>query len=93
METQPGIVTQITWRKPKFEKNPPFGKVLLGLKFPDEIILVKLHRIDESGEVFIRADFDPRDLLMNIFTGDVGEVKIDLVGEIELPKTETETQS
>jgi hypothetical protein len=78
----------IKWRKPQFEKNPPFGKILLGLQFPDKISLVKLNKIDETGSVFVRADYNPEEILMNIFTGSSHHVQVDMVGEFEIPNLE-----
>ena len=65
---------------------PAFKKILLGLKLPNEVSLVKLDRIDENGLVFVDAGsgtsstgmfFD----LVKVQT----QINIDYFCEIELP--------
>jgi hypothetical protein len=88
------MTTTIKWRNSQFEKDlhlgmPPFGKILIGLQLPDTVILVKLVKIDETGSVFVRADLNPEETLVNIFSGNTQAVKVDMVGEFTLPQTET----
>ena len=66
---------------------PEFKKILLGLKLPNEVSLVKLDRIDENGLVFIQAR-SGGDLTTGLFFDAIKiqtQVKIDYFCEIELP--------
>lgn len=45
----------INWNKVN-EKTPEFKKIVLGVKLPNEIELVRLDRIDENGPIFYKAN-------------------------------------
>lgn len=68
------------------KEMPEFKKILLGLKLPNEICLVKLDRIDENGLVFTDAATGIGsgmffESILKVQT----QVKIDYFCEIELP--------
>jgi hypothetical protein len=71
----------INWNKVS-EKTPEFKKIVLGVKLPNEIELVRLDRIDENGPIFHRANY-------GIGIGDFFSIRktvdIDLWSEINLP--------
>jgi hypothetical protein len=72
----------INWNKVN-EKTPEFKKIVLGVKLPNEIELVRLDRIDENGPIFHKANagFEFADIFTLRRT-----VDIDFWAEIDLPK-------
>ena len=80
----------MNWIAPTPQKHPPFKQIVLGLKRPNSIRLVKLDRIDENGPVFVDAESvteTANSIFGNVFTLS-NQVNIDLYCIIELPKEE-----
>lgn len=74
----------INWNKVN-EKTPEFKKIVLGVKLPNEIELVRLDRIDENGPIFHKANsgFELADIFTLRKT-----IDIDFWAEIDLPKVD-----
>jgi hypothetical protein len=72
----------INWNKVN-EKTPEFKKIVLGVKLPNEIELVRLDRIDENGPIFHKANsgFEFADIFTLRKT-----IDIDFWAEIDLPE-------
>ena len=80
----------MNWKKPGANQHPPFKKIVLGMKFPDMVELVKLDRIDETGPVFVSARKGLLTEMVNmIFTTNNApdmKIDIDMYCEFELPE-------
>ena len=83
IETNGEHIPTSKWNKVS-EKTPKFKQIVLGLKFPNQIELVQLDRIDENGAIFHRAN-NGLDLA---FLTVRRTVDIDCWMEIELPQEE-----
>ena len=76
------------WIVPTPQNHPPFKQIVLGLRKPNMIKLVKLDRIDENGPVFVDAESvaeTANSIFGNVFTLS-NQVNIDQYCIIELPK-------
>ncbi len=71
----------MNWQKTT-EKTPKFKQIVLGLKLPNQVDLVLLDRIDETGAVFHRVNNSIDFSFLSIKKA----VDIDFWAEIELPE-------
>lgn len=84
-KTTDTIVSTVTWKKVDSKNFPDFNKSVIGLQLPDQLLMVKLLRIDESGPVFVEASYEAADIF-NIFREfDSVRVRIDYIGTFEIP--------
>ena len=85
----------MNWITPTTEKHPPFKQIVLGFKKPNQVSLVKLAKIDETGLVFAKAESVEKEIssLVGALFSIETSIDIDMYAEIELPKNSEKSET